>query len=259
MRPAPSPICESKPMFPSASRYLRHALPTLMLALALPAAEAALTINATRIIHTSDSRSSTVLVANPTNRPFAVQTWVNTLEDDTLAAVPLMPTPVLFRLDAGKEQMVQINGLPNTLPQDRESLFFFNVQEIPQQTEVRNSLNIAMRTRIKLFYRPSQLNESPESQVKHLSWSLRQHDDGLHLVVNNPTPFHYTFDQLQVSGAGQSEKPDAQAMAMPFTEQSYRLASIRPQSGLHVTFNTINDYGAATALVKQPLALIQAQ
>lgn len=243
-------------MFSSASRYLRLALPALALALTLPAAEAALTINATRIIHTSDSRSSSVLVANPTNRPFAVQTWVNTLEDDTLTAVPLMPTPVLFRLDAGKEQMVQINNLPNTLPQDRESLFFFNVQEIPQQVEVPNSLNIAMRTRIKLFYRPSQLSEAPESQLERLSWSLRQHDDGLHLVVNNPTPFHYTFDQLQVSGAGQSEKPNAQAMAMPFAEQSYRLTSIRPQSGLHVTFNTINDYGVGTAVVQRPLVFM---
>ncbi|MBA1187473.1 molecular chaperone [Pseudomonas entomophila] len=247
------------PMLSSASRYLYQALPALALALALPAAEAALTLNATRIVHDSDSRSSSVLVANPTNRPFAVQTWVNTLEDDTLTAVPLMPTPVLFRLDAGKEQMVQINALPTTLPQDRESLFFFNVQEIPQQTEVRNSLNIAMRTRIKLFYRPSQLKDAPDSQLKRLSWSLRQHEDGLHLVVNNPTPFHYTFDRLQVSGAGQSEKPDARAMAMPFSEQRYRLANIRPQPGLYVTFNTLNDYGAATALVQQPLALMPAK
>lgn len=242
----------------SALRYLHCLFPALALLLTLPA-DAALTINTTRIIYASDARNSSVVVANPTTRPFAVQIWINTLKDDTLTAVPLMPTPVLFRLDAGKEQMVQINNLPNTLPQDRESLFFFNVQEIPQQTEVRNSLNIAMRTRIKLFYRPSQLSDSPESQLKRLSWSLRQHDDGLHLVVNNPTPFHYTFDQLQVSGAGQSEKPKAQAMAMPFTEQSYRLASIRPQSGLHVTFNTINDYGAATALVQQPLALMPIQ
>lgn len=240
-------------------RRLCRALPALALTLALPAAEAALTINTTRIIHASDARNSSVVVANPTTRHFAVQTWVNTLEDDTLAAVPLIPTPVLFRLDAGKEQMVQINNLPNALPQDRESLFFFNVQEIPQQTEARNSLNIAMRTRIKLFYRPSQLSGSPESHLKQLSWSLRQREGSLYLVVDNPTPFHYTFDQLHVSGAGQSEKPKTQAMAMPFAEQSYRLTGIRPQPGLQVTFNTINDYGAATAPMQQPLALTAAK
>lgn len=235
---------------------LRRALLPLCLALSLPAAEAALTINATRVIHASDARSSSVVVANPTNRPFAVQTWVNTQADDTLTAVPLVPTPVLFRLDPGKDQLVQINRLPNDLPQDRESLFFFNVQEIPQQeTSGRNQLNVAMRTRIKLFYRPTQLKGLPQDNVKQLNWFLQQRDDALYLVVDNPTPFHFTFDQLEVSGAGQSEKPSAMAMALPFAQQSYRLTKIRRLQGLQVTFNTLNDYGASTAVIQQPLTL----
>ncbi|MFI7858125.1 fimbria/pilus periplasmic chaperone [Pseudomonas promysalinigenes] len=85
----------------SGYQRLRRALLPLCLALSLPAAEAALTINATRIIHPSDARSSSVVVANPTKRLFAVQTWVNTQSDDTLTAVPLVPTPVLFRLPRG--------------------------------------------------------------------------------------------------------------------------------------------------------------
>lgn len=192
----------------SGYQRLRRTLLPLCLALSLPAAEAALTINATRVIHASDARSSSVVVANPTNRLFAVQTWVNTQADDTLTAVPLVPTPVLFRLAPGKDQLVQINRLPNDLPQDRESLFFFNVQEIPQQeTSGQNHLNIAMRTRIKLFYRPSQLKGLPQDNVKHLNWFLQQRDGSLYLVVDNPTPFHFTFDQLEVSGAGESENP----------------------------------------------------
>lgn len=235
---------------------LRRALLPLCLALSLPAAEAALTINATRVIHASDANSSSVVVANPTNRTFAVQTWVNTQADDTLTAVPLVPTPVLFRLDPGKNQLVQINRLPNDLPQDRESLFFFNVQEIPQQeASGQNHLNIAMRTRIKLFYRPSQLKGLPQDSVKHLNWSLQQRDKNLYLVVDNPTPFHFTFDQLEVSGAGQSEKPSTMAMALPFAQQSYRLTQIHKVQGLQVTFNTLNDYGAPTAIMQQPLAL----
>ncbi|MFV3292591.1 molecular chaperone [Pseudomonas sp. NY11955] len=235
---------------------LRRALLPLCLALSLPVAEAALTINATRVIHASDAHSSSVVVANPTNRLFAVQTWVNTQADDTLTAVPLAPTPVLFRLPPGKEQLVQINRLPNDLPQDRESLFFFNVQEIPQEeTSGQNHLNIAMRTRIKLFYRPSQLKGLPKDNIKHLSWFLQKRDDSLYLVVDNPTPFHFTFDQLEVSGAGESEKPSAMAMALPFAQQFYRLTQVRKVQGLQVTFNTINDYGASTAVMQQPLAL----
>ncbi len=98
----------------------------------ISSAQAALTISATRIVQASDKQSSSITVANPSTQAFAVQSWVNTDVDDGSIAVPLIASPALFRLDPGKEQTVQINRLPNDLPDDRESLFFFNVQEIPQ-------------------------------------------------------------------------------------------------------------------------------
>lgn len=225
---------------------LRHALFGMSLAACLPSAEAALTINATRVIHTSDSRSSSVVVANPSNRPFAVQTWVNTEQDDTVSAVPLIPAPVLFRLDPGMEQMVQINGLPNDLPQDRESLFFFNVQEIPQQVSgTENVLNIALRTRIKLFYRPSQLSSTPLDQLKKLTWSVQTLDSKPHLVVDNPSPYHYTFNRLQANAGNQLQDLQATVMVAPFARQTYPLPSAltRPSK---VIFTIINDYGGVS-------------
>lgn len=227
---------------------LRRALLTLGLAASLPCAEAALTINATRVVHPSDARSSAVVVANPSNRTFAVQTWVDTEhQGDTLNAVPLMPAPALFRLDPGNEQMVQINNLPNDLPLDRESLFFFNVQEIPQQVGTdQNVLNIALRTRIKLFHRPSQLKGTPEEHLQGLAWSLQQLDGKPHLVVDNPSPYHYTFNHLRVSASGQSQDLQATAMVAPFARQSYPLPSglARPTG---VRFAIINDYGGVSA------------
>lgn len=94
--------------------------------------QAALSLSGTRVVFDSDKRSVSLIIANPSENIFAVQTWVNTAADDTTTAVPFMPSPTLFRLNPGKEQQVQINALPNTLPTDRESLFYFNVQEIPQ-------------------------------------------------------------------------------------------------------------------------------
>jgi P pilus assembly chaperone PapD len=226
---------------------LRRALLSLGLAACLPCAQAALTINATRVVHTSDARSSSVVVANPSNRPFAVQTWVNTEQDDTLAAVPLMPAPALFRLDPGKEQMVQINGLPNDLPQDRESLFFFNVQEIPQQVSGgENVLNIAVRTRIKLFHRPAQLKGKPEDQLERLAWSLQTLNGKPHLVVDNPSPYHYTFNHLRVGTGSQAHDLRAAAMVAPFERQAYPLPAERARPS-QVRFAIINDYGAVSA------------
>lgn len=58
--------------------------------------------------------------------------------------------------------------LPNTLPQDRESLFYLNVIDIPPDNPARsgNLLKLAMQNRIKLFYRPqgiAALDEKPSA------------------------------------------------------------------------------------------------
>lgn len=43
------------------------------------------------------------------------------------------------------------------LAQDKESLYYFNLREIPPKTDKANTLQIALQTRIKLFYRPAGL------------------------------------------------------------------------------------------------------
>ena len=221
----------------------------------LQPAQAALTVNTTRIVFDSDKRNTSVVIANPSPRPYAVQSWVNTAKDDTDTAVPLATSPGLFRLDPGKEQMVQINRLPNKLPEDRETLFYLNLQEIPEVTpEDVNVLNIALRTRLKLFYRPSQLKDRPADRIGDLKWSVRQHAGRVQLVVNNPTPYHYTFGRLEVSNAGGTEAIQAKDMAPPFGEQVYNLARFKSPDGLKLTFTTINDYGVATPAIQKPLS-----
>ncbi|MCT8162284.1 fimbria/pilus periplasmic chaperone [Pseudomonas sp. HD6422] len=55
-------------------------------------AHAALTISTTRIVQTSDRQSNSVIIANPSKRPYAAQIWINTDADDTTTAVPLIPS-----------------------------------------------------------------------------------------------------------------------------------------------------------------------
>lgn len=52
----------------------------------------------------------------------------------------------------------------NTLPQDRESLFYFNLREIPPKSSKPNTLQLALQTRIKLFYRPAPLAVNPNDK-----------------------------------------------------------------------------------------------
>ncbi|MGT9169473.1 fimbria/pilus periplasmic chaperone, partial [Escherichia coli] len=41
----------------------------------------------------------------------------------------------------------------------RESLFYYNVREIPPKSGKANTLQIALQTRIKLFWRPKALEK----------------------------------------------------------------------------------------------------
>lgn len=228
----------------------------LLLAAWLPAAHAALSLNATRVVFDSDKRSVSIVVNNPSTSTFAVQTWVNTAADDTTTAVPLIASPPLFRLDPGAEQRVQINGLPTRLPEDRESLFFFNVQEIPQaRSDQANVLNIALRTRIKLFYRPSQLSDDPMTRLKDLRWSIERRAGKAYLVVDNPTPYHFSFSRLELHHGEQTLRPLEAPMAAPLSSQRYPLEVPGLGANPRVTFAAINDYGGYSKPITQPVAV----
>lgn len=121
-------------------------LTLLMLTLSVNS-HAALTLNNTRLVFNGDKRSTSVVVRNPSKSIYAVQAWINTDADDNTTSVPFATSPPLFKINPNSEQLLKIIGLPNTLPHDRESLFFFNVQEIPQvSSDTGNQLNIALRT-----------------------------------------------------------------------------------------------------------------
>jgi len=211
-------------------------------------AHAALTISSTRIVYDGNQRSASVVIANPGKSPYAAQAWVNTAADDTTTAVPFATGPTLFRLNPGKEQTVQISGLPNDLPQDRETLFFFNLQEIPQATDgQRNALNIALRTRIKLLYRPSQVSGDPVRHLKDLQVFKTLVAGVPHLRIHNPTPYHYTFSRLEaVDGKHNRPLPNADMLA-PLSEELYVL----PAAAQQIVVSIINDYGGTS----QPLTL----
>ncbi len=218
-------------------------------------AHAALTMSTTRVIYDGERRSVSLLVANPSKNAFAVQAWVNTPQDDTVSVVPFVTSPALFRLDPAKQQQVQINGLPNDLPGDRESLFYFNVQEIPQlDPEQKNVLAVALRTRIKVFYRPPTLQGGPSQLHDMLGWSLVENGGKRRLAVDNPTPYHVTFGVLNVLDKGAVHKLDGGQMLAPLGRHYYDLPAAVSASA-QLEFNTINDYGANSKTLTVPVAM----
>ncbi len=99
------------------------------------------------------------------------------------------------------------------LPQDRESLFWFNLLDIPPEPKngkTDNYLQLAIRSRIKLFYRPAGVAAEKIAAEKALSWALAPTGNGLR--VSNASARYITIDSITLNG-----KKHAAGMVAPFS------------------------------------------
>lgn len=91
-------------------------------------------ISGTRIVYPQSSKDVVVNLDNHGNKPLLVQTWLDDGRDGVNPQelkLPFIITPPVSRIDPKKGQSVRITYTGTPLPQDRESLFWFNVLEIP--------------------------------------------------------------------------------------------------------------------------------
>ncbi|CDL40775.1 Pi-fimbriae chaperone protein [Citrobacter freundii] len=85
-----------------------------------------------------------------------------------------MVLPPLQRINGGQKGIARVtktSGI-NALPQDRESLFYLNVREIPPKPDKPNVLQLAMQSRIKLFYRPTAIVPETPGACGKTNWSF---------------------------------------------------------------------------------------
>ncbi|HAC6679004.1 TPA_asm: molecular chaperone, partial [Salmonella enterica subsp. enterica serovar Eastbourne] len=177
---------------------------------------------------------TTVSVLNPEKSGvYLIQSWVDGGQKSDRS--PFIVTPPLFRINPGEENILRIVRTGGFLPENRESVFWLNVKSIPamdSRAPDENRLQLVVKSRLKLFYRPSGLKGDPETAYRKLQ--LARH--GSTLVMRNPTPYFVTLFSLKVNG---HEVRDAD-LVPPEGQVSYRLAS--PPAGT-VTWQAINDYG----------------
>jgi P pilus assembly chaperone PapD len=198
------------------------------------AAQAGVVVGGTRLIYDGAKKESSLSVSNPDNVPYLIQSWVETTGGGAEKA-PFIVTPPLFRLDGGQQNVLRVVRAGGDLPSDKESLYWMNIKSIPsvQKEANQNTLQIAVKTRIKLIYRPQGLKGTPEEVAGKLSWQR----SGNSLQVTNPTPFYMNFQEVKVAG---KEVKEATYVA-PGGTASFALPS--GVSGGSVSWKLISDYG----------------
>jgi chaperone protein PapD len=206
-------------------------------------AHGAVSLDRTRAIYNGGDKSMTLNIANDNKQlPYLAQAWIENAQQEKITAGPLVATPPVQRLEPGAKSMVRLMSTPDisSLPQDRESLFYFNLREIPPKSDKPNVLQLALQTKIKLFYRPAAIKAKP-NEVWQDKLVLNKEADGWR--IENPTPYYVTVIGLGGSERGAKEGRFDAVMLAPKSTQTVK-AGVYDSPWL----SWIDDYGGRPAL-----------
>ncbi|MGV2292745.1 fimbria/pilus periplasmic chaperone [Trinickia sp. YCB016] len=216
-------------------------------------AHANVVIAGTRVIYPAGQSEVSVKLSNEGDGPALVQSWLDSGDENAApekSTAPFMLTPPLARIDAHKGQTLRLVYLGEPLPADRESVFYLNVLDIPpnaRPTDERNLLQVAFRTRIKIFFRPEDLPGNPDDAADQLKWKLVRDASGDYaLECSNASAFHVSFNEVTLVHAGQMVEAGG-GMAPPEGTARFVLKGLKelPAGPLELRYTSVNDYGAA--------------
>ena len=237
----------------SCTRAFKPLLLIGLAALMCSHAFAAVVITGTRLVYPADQKEITVKLNNNGTLPALVQSWIDTGSVEstpTSSKAPFLLSPPVARIDPTKGQSLRVLFTGAPLAQDKESVFWLNVLEIPPKPEAGadlNTLQMAFRSRIKLFYRPVGLPGNPNEAVEQVQWQLVTARDGqgLALKAYNPSAFHVSLIELDLVAGNQRYRSE-DGMVGPGETRQFALPTLkaRPSSQAQVEFSAINDYGA---------------
>ncbi len=200
-----------------------------------------LTLDRTRVIFDREQSNSQSIVVENTNKndPYLAQSWIEDERGNKIES-PLVALPILQRINPGQEKQVKISLVgQNTLPEDRESLLFFNVLGVPPKAEAENQVSIVIQSKIKLFYRPKGLPKYPLNKSWIEEMGVENH--GSSLMLTNPTAYHIIIFSL--SRDNNQSVIEKDIILKPFSSETVHL-----KLGSTPTINVIDDYGAVKTL-----------
>ena len=199
--------------------------------------------DATRVIYPAGKREVTLTLTSKTPEPRLIQTWIDNGDADALpetAKVPFIIIPPIFRLNPEKGQTLRILHTGGPVPQDRESVFWLNVLEIPPKPDARTDhIQLTVRTRMKIFYRPADLPGSPKEAYTQLRWRLISNT----LECDNPSAFNVSFNHVGLKSANDSSGRQS-GMCPARGKQTFAVDATPAQlAGGKLFFTTIDDRG----------------
>ncbi|EHN2305347.1 fimbria/pilus periplasmic chaperone [Salmonella enterica] len=215
---------------------------------------ASVVIMGTRVVYPEQKKSINVQLQNGDNSPSLIQAWLDTGDasgSPGSVRVPFVITPPVSRIEPGTGQTLRIMYTGEPLPQDRESVFYLNVLDIPPRPESGgkkadvgnvNYLQLAVRSRIKLFFRPATLNQSVADAARQVTWSLVNRGNQIFLRADNQTPYFVTYKKIALKSDRDIQSLTQPGMVSPYSVKEFALPG-KNLYGASVIWTVINDYG----------------
>ncbi|WP_322065016.1 fimbrial biogenesis chaperone [Burkholderia ubonensis] len=219
-------------------------------------ADANVVLSSTRMIFPANEQEVTIKMTNEGNVPALIQAWVDTGDPNAAPEkidIPFMLTPSMFRMEPGKGQSLRLIYTDRVLPTDKESLFWLNVLEIPPKAvgDDRNKIQLAIRSRIKVMFRPEGLSGSADEAPGQVKWELTREGAKYAVKATNPTPYVVNLGSIELE-AGEQKYDAGFGYILPGATQTFPVESLRtmPTTGIKIKFSGINDWGASKAAEK---------
>ncbi|MCS6715588.1 fimbria/pilus periplasmic chaperone [Proteus terrae] len=207
---------------------------------------AAVVISGTRVIYNENEKEVTLKVSNEGTVPVLIQNWLDTGDVDVAPEtiqVPFVLTPPVFRIEPTKSQTLRIGYTGGVaLAKDKETIYWLNVLEIPPNAaSEENKLQIAYRSRIKLFYRPIVLKDKigAINAAEGLKFSV----SGNTLKVINNAPYYVSL--VSISLNGNDKQPIDGELVPPLGSHDFSIPNgVSANIGNKVVYRYVNDWGA---------------
>jgi len=110
--------------------------------------------------------------------------------------------------------------------------------------ESPNQLQLAFRTRIKLFFRPDGLKGTPGDAAARITWSQQKQGSNVNLVARNDSPYNVAISSVKLKSANKEYQVEHKSI-LPFSTQIMQVKGLSNNSAGSVAYETINDNGGS--------------
>lgn len=234
--------------------FSKAVLALLLLAGVNSAPFAAVNVDRTRLVFAANDIAQSLTLANDSVTPMLLQVWTDageTASSPDNSRTPLVVLPPVFKMQPDELRTLRVMlSSRRSLPEDRESLFWLNIYQIPPELSATKSatckLVLPLRLRLKVFIRPTGLKAPTANDEQKLRFSIASQG----ITITNPTPWYMSLTVTATKGIRIGS-----IMLAPYERRDVVLSQA-PAVGTTVNYAVINDSGnwrtyTATIMAKE--------